>query len=177
MSSTKKDKDTLYTLGLIALLLYLNKRKGFGTTLFGVGTKLDLSKPIEDIDAFIKAAEEEQGKGHTSKLFYPKGIYYNLKAGDKIWVKPKVTDNFGCSKETIDKAEEWSSYIVQSDQQIYQPTLIYLEEDGQKFLPPYITFNAPGSTVVRVDGEDCGYWMEEQRVTADRADYSRFEKR
>ena len=174
MAENKKASSQLWALLLLALFFFVRKKKGFGTTLFGVGTKLDLKKPIEDVEDFIKASKEENQRGFTGSI-KPKGIYYQLKAGDIVYSLSKVTDST-CSDAQNAAAEKMMSMTLTEDVKIYNPTLEYIDEgNNSKFLPPYIFYKAP-SAFEQVIFEDCSYTISTQYTTASRADYSRFGK-
>ena len=101
----KRDNTALYLILIFLFLrVYSKSKKGIGTTLFGVGTVLDLSKPIEDIDAFIKASKEENERGFTGSI-KPKGIYYLLPAGSKVYQKSKV-ESTTCPADVIAEKEK-----------------------------------------------------------------------
>lgn len=175
MSQTKSKSDLWIALALILLMLrlYSKSKKGIGTTLFGVGTQLDLSKPIEDIDAFIQASKEETERGFTGSI-KPKGIYYLLPGGSQVFQKSTV-DSSDCPPDVIKEQEatilkEYSS----EDRKIYNPILTYLDEGADsKFLPPYVMWYAPGLTYFVLP--DCGGSLGNTiYTTAERADYGNF---
>jgi hypothetical protein len=174
--AAKRDNTGLYLLILLFffLRLYGGKKKGIGTTLFGVGTVLDLSKPIEDIDAFIKASKEENERGFTGSI-KPKGIYYLLPAGSKVYEKNKVDRDTNCPADVIAQKEKiiYRTYSSE-DRKIYNPILTYLDEgENSKFLPPYVMWNSPGLTFFVLP--DCGgSIIDTAYTTAERADYGNF---
>lgn len=159
-------------LAILALLFIAARKKGIGTTLFGVGTQLDLTKPIEDVDAFIKASQEETERGFTGSI-KPKGIYYQIKAGDQLARKLDIDrKNSTCGPAEIAAAEQIEYFTAGQDFKIYNPQLQYIE-DAVQVLPPFVTWPGPEEIIVR---QNCGILGKSINSTTSRADYSRFQK-
>lgn len=77
-------------IGLLLIFFWLRIKKGVGTTLFGIGTKIDLSKPVENLDQFIEAAQQMQAAGAVG-TYKIKGLYYQVDAGTtaaftEVWI-------------------------------------------------------------------------------------------
>lgn len=171
--SKNQNKGFNTALALVALFFFLKLKKGFGTTLFGVGTQLDLTKPIEDVQAFIEASKQENERGFTGSI-QPKGIYYQMNAGDQIWRAPQILKNNGCDTMTIEDAKKIELITLSTDQKIYNPTLAYLDEGGEsKFLPPYVMWAGPDVMYIK---PTCSIEAYDNYSTSDRADYSKFGK-
>lgn len=79
---SKKNRNTI--IAAIAAILIFRRLGSFtiGTTLFGQGTKIDLSKPVESLANLIKAIEEEKNAGFKGSI-KPKGLIYTIATGDQ----------------------------------------------------------------------------------------------
>jgi len=79
---SKRNRNTI--IAAIAAILIFRRLGSFtiGTTLFGQGTKINLSKPIESLANFIRAVEEEQSAGFKGSI-KPKGLIYRISPGDQ----------------------------------------------------------------------------------------------
>jgi len=159
-------------LAILALLFIAARKKGIGTTLFGVGTQLDLTKPIEDVNAFIKASQEETARGFTGSI-KPKGIYYQIKAGDQLARKLDIDKkNSTCSPAEIAAAQQIEFYTAPYDLKIYNPQLQYVEDQSQ-VLPPFVTWPGAEELIIK---QNCSILGKAINITNGRADYSRFQK-
>jgi hypothetical protein len=177
--AAKQDRTGLYLLILIFFLLrlYKGKKKGIGTTLFGVGTVLDLSKPIEDISDFIKAVKEEEQRGYTGYI-KPKGIYYQLKAGDQIATARHLLST-DCPQRIKDQFPEVvDQYSATQDLKLSNPKMIFT---GSIF-PPILEWTIPGAAAemevvqLQQEGGQCTVEYITKFHTTQPLDYSRFKK-
>ncbi len=173
------EKKSSYGFLIFLALLFLGiRKKGIGTTLFGVGTQLDLSKPIEDLDAFIKASEEETRRGFSGSI-KPKGIYYQIKAGDLLARKLIVNSKEStCSPSEIQEASKTKFFEAPEDFKVYNPCLEYINQSGPEFLlsslmPPFVTWPGPEEVIVR---PDCAIFGKYIIITESPGNYSRFGK-
>ena len=96
--NNKKNNKGLF-IGLLLALLFLRSKKGAGTTLFGIGTQIDLSKPIEDLQSFQEASREMQQAGYEGTI-NPKGLYYQIDEGEAIRIASKIVYSDGSESET-----------------------------------------------------------------------------
>jgi hypothetical protein len=124
------DNSKALGLGLLLVLLFLRIKKGIGTTLFGIGTQIDLNKPIENLEDFRNASDEMQSAGWQGTI-KPKGIYYQLNDGETIRIARNIIYDDGTKTDSTFETVSYPARKIFGFQMQYEgalPPLLYWEE-------------------------------------------------
>lgn len=126
----QNEKNTAAAIGIGLLLFFISKRKGTGSTLFGIGTQIDLNKPIENLENFQRASAEMQSAGWQGTI-KPKGIYYQLDDGEPIRIARNIIYDDGTKTDSTFETVSYPARKIFGFQMQYEgalPPLLYWEE-------------------------------------------------